>query len=76
MHMPVQNKDPLLNKLETLKQTANNTNNSNNNSRNNNDDEKKQRESAIYYRTIFENTGTATLIVSKDHVILKINSMF
>jgi len=76
MHMPVQNKDPLLNKLETLKQTANNTNNSNNNSRNNNDDEKKQRESAIYYRTIFENTGTATLIVSKDHIILKINSMF
>ena len=38
--------------------------------------EESLRESENYYRTIFENTGTVTLIVNKDHKISRINSMF
>jgi len=38
--------------------------------------EESLRESETYYRTMFENNGTATLIVNKDHKISRINPMF
>jgi len=37
-------------------------------------DEKKIQESEIYYRTMFENTGTATLIIETDKTISQLNT--
>jgi|GEM_PF-368871 len=37
-------------------------------------DEKKIKESEIYYRTMFENTGTATLIIETDKTISQLNT--
>jgi PAS domain S-box-containing protein len=38
------------------------------------DNEKKLNESESYYRTIFENTGSATFIAGEDNTILQMNS--
>jgi len=38
--------------------------------------EKKIKESESFYKSIFENTGTATILVGKDHVISLANSEF
>ncbi|ADZ09978.1 signal transduction histidine kinase [Methanobacterium lacus] len=37
-------------------------------------DEEKIKESEIYYRTMFENTGTATVIIEKDKTISELNT--
>src|SRR5690606_6165053 len=38
--------------------------------------ETRLRESESFYRTLFENTGTATIIVDEDNTILMVNTQF